>query len=77
MVPASGGFTARQALLLRDLGGQVLVSTPSYALVIAQALRDAGIELSELRLEIGLFGGEPWSEATARRDRARARARAR
>jgi phenylacetate-CoA ligase len=61
VIPVAGGFTARQAMLLRDLGGQVLVSTPSYALVIAQALRDAGVEPSELRLELGLFGGEPWT----------------
>jgi phenylacetate-CoA ligase len=59
VVPASGGFTARQAMLLRDLGGQVLVATPSYALVIAQAIRDAGLEPAELELELGLFGGEP------------------
>jgi phenylacetate-CoA ligase len=60
VVPASGGFSARQAMLLSDLGGQVLTCTPSYALVIAQAVRDAGIEL---QLELGLFGGEPFSEA--------------
>ncbi|HXD56291.1 MAG TPA: phenylacetate--CoA ligase [Thermoleophilaceae bacterium] len=59
VLPVSGGFTARQALLLRDLGGQVLVSTPSYALVIAQAVRDAGLSPADLRLEVGLFGGEP------------------
>ena len=40
VVPVSGGFTARQALLLADLGAQVLVSTPSYALAIAQAVGD-------------------------------------
>jgi phenylacetate-CoA ligase len=62
VVPISGGFTARQALLLRDLGGQVLTSTPSYALVIAQALRDAGIAVEELSLELGMFGGEPYTE---------------
>jgi phenylacetate-CoA ligase len=62
VVPVSGGFTARQAMLLSDLGGQVLVSTPSYALVIAQAIREAGIAPAELRLELGLFGGEPWTE---------------
>jgi phenylacetate-CoA ligase len=62
VIPVSGGFTARQAMLLRDLGGQVLPATPSYALVIAQALRDAGIEPAELRLELGLFGGEPWTD---------------
>jgi phenylacetate-CoA ligase len=63
VVPASGGMSMRQAMLLRDLGGQVLAATPSYALVIAQAVREAGIELSELRLELGLFGGEPWTDA--------------
>jgi phenylacetate-CoA ligase len=62
VVPVSGGFTARQALLLSDLRAPVLVATPSYALAIAQALRDAGIEPATLPLALGLFGGEPWSE---------------
>src|SRR5215211_101133 len=61
VVPASGGFTARQAMLLRDFGARVLTSTPSYALAIAQAVREAGIEPGELRLELGLFGGEPFT----------------
>ena len=63
VVPVSGGFTARQAILLHDLGAQVLVSTPSYAIVIAQAVHDAGIDPATLRLELGLFGGEPWTES--------------
>src|SRR3954447_676907 len=62
-IPVSGGVTARQALLLRDLGGQVLCCTPSYALHIAQGLREAGIAGAELALEIGMFGAEPWTEA--------------
>jgi phenylacetate-CoA ligase len=62
VVPVSGGLTGRQAMLLHDLGAQVLVSTPSYALVIAQAVHDAGIDPAALRLELGLFGGEPWTE---------------
>ncbi len=62
VVPVSGGFTARQAMLLADLGGQALCATPSYALVIAQAVRDAGLDPEELALEIGLFGGEPWTD---------------
>jgi phenylacetate-CoA ligase len=62
VVPASGGFTARQAMLLSDLGGQALCATPSYALVIAQAIRDAGVDPADLALEIGLFGGEPWTD---------------
>ena len=62
VIPVSGGFTARQAMLLADLGGQALSATPSYALVIAQAVREAGLEPDDLALEIGLFGGEPWTE---------------
>jgi len=63
VVPVSGGFTARQALLLRDLGADVLVSTPSYALAIAQAIAEAdGGDPGGLRLKLGLFGGEPWTE---------------
>ncbi len=62
VIPVSGGFTARQAMLLSDLGGQVLCATPSYALVIAQAVRDAGLDPDDLALQLGLFGGEPWTD---------------
>ncbi len=65
VVPVSGGFTSRQAMLLRDLGAHVLVSTPSYALAIAQAIADGGDGGDggePLRLQLGLFGGEPWTE---------------
>ena len=62
VVPVSGGQTARQAMLIRDFGAQVLVATPSYSLVIAQALQDAGVDPQDNTLELGLFGGEPWTE---------------
>ncbi len=61
VVPVSGGFTARQALLLGDLAAHVLVSTPSYALAIGQALAEREPPAPPT-LELGLFGGEPWSE---------------
>jgi phenylacetate-CoA ligase len=66
VVPVSGGFTARQAMLLSDLGGEALCATPSYALVIGQAIRDAGLDPDDLPLRIGLFGGEPWTEEMRR-----------
>jgi len=56
VVPVSGGLTARQATLLRDLRAQVLCCTPSYALHIAES------GVSDLCLEVGMFGAEPWSE---------------
>jgi phenylacetate-CoA ligase len=67
VIPVSGGVTARQATLLKDLQGQVLCCTPSYALHIAQALREAGISPDELALEIGMFGAEPWTEGMRER----------
>jgi phenylacetate-CoA ligase len=62
VVPVSGGRTARQAMLLRDLDAQVLAATPSYALAIAQALAEAGVDPLPSPLELGLLGGEPWTE---------------
>jgi phenylacetate-CoA ligase len=67
VIPVSGGVTARQATLLRDLEGQVLCCTPSYALHIAQGLREAGIDPQDLKLEIGMFGAEPWTEGMRER----------
>jgi phenylacetate-CoA ligase len=63
VLPVSGGFTARQAMLLRDLAAEVLVATPSYALAIAQAVVESGAAIDSLRLELALLGGEPWTEA--------------
>jgi phenylacetate-CoA ligase len=63
VLPVSGGLTQRQVLLLQDLGGEVLCCTPSYALNLGQALREAGVDRGQLRLKLGFFGAEPWSEA--------------
>src|SRR6476659_6868774 len=63
VVPVSGGFTERQVTLLRDLRAQVLFATPSYALHIGHALADHGLGPDDLALEVGVFGGEPWTAA--------------
>ena len=60
-VPASGGNTSRQITLMQDLDATVLCCTPSYALNIAETMRDRGIDRSTLALEIGVFGAEPWT----------------
>lgn len=62
VIPVSGGRTQRQVTLLRDLRSDVLVCSPSYSLVIAQAILEEGEDPMELALALGLFGGEPWSE---------------
>lgn len=63
-VPVSSGNTARQLMLLEDFGATVLCSTPSYALVLAEAAEHEGIDIaSRFRLRAGFFGAEPWTEA--------------
>ncbi len=63
-VPVSSGNTARQLMLLEDFGATILCSTPSYALVLAEAAEQQKIDVrSRLRLRVGFFGAEPWTEA--------------
>jgi phenylacetate-CoA ligase len=63
VVPVSGGFTERQVTLLHDLRAQVIFATPSYALHIGNALAEHGLGPDDLALEVGVFGGEPWTPA--------------
>ncbi|HET9491056.1 MAG TPA: phenylacetate--CoA ligase [Methylomirabilota bacterium] len=63
VIPMSGGFTERQLTAFTDFGSSVLCCTPSYALHLAEALGDAGIATKDLRLRVGFFGAEPWTEA--------------
>jgi phenylacetate-CoA ligase len=62
VVPAAGGNTPRQVLLMKDLAADVLVCTPSYALHIAEVARAEGLAPGDLPLRYGHFGGEPWTE---------------
>jgi phenylacetate-CoA ligase len=67
VVPVSGGLSKRQIMLMEDFGATVLASTPSYALVLAEAAREAGVDFStRMKLRIGLFGAEPWTEQLRR-----------
>ncbi len=62
VIPISGGNTSRQLMLMRDFGTTVLACTPSYALYLAESMEEAGIFRDELKLRIGIFGAEPWTE---------------
>jgi phenylacetate-coenzyme A ligase PaaK-like adenylate-forming protein len=64
VLPVSGGMTARQVTLVRDLQPDILACTPSYAIRLGEALAEAGLQPgSGLRLTAGLFGAEPWTDA--------------
>ncbi|MFN3479222.1 MAG: phenylacetate--CoA ligase PaaK [Thermodesulfovibrionales bacterium] len=62
VIPISGGNTKRQIMIMQDFGSTVLLCTPSYALNIADVMKEMGVEPSTLKLRVGLFGAEPWSE---------------
>jgi len=63
VIPASSGNTKRQIQIMQDFKTTALVSTPSYAMLIADTLRETGVNLNALSLKWGLFGAEPWSDA--------------
>jgi len=63
IIPVSGGMTQRQIKLMKDLGSTVLCCTPSYAIYLAEAMNKEGVDpRKDLKLKIGNFGAEPWSE---------------
>jgi phenylacetate-CoA ligase len=62
VIPVSGGNTMRQLQLMHDFGSTVLACTPSYALYLAEAIEESGIAREELKLRVGVFGAEPWTE---------------
>ncbi len=61
VVPASGGQTERQLQLIQDLKPRIICCTPSYLLVLAEALEAVGTDPRETSLEIAILGAEPWS----------------
>lgn len=62
VIPAGSGNTERHLMMMRDFGTTALVSTPSYALYLAEVGERAGIDFAALPLSVGLFGGEPCGE---------------
>ncbi len=62
VVPASTGNTEKHLRLIRDLGITGIACTPSYALHLAETMTKMGIKKEDIRLRIGAFGAEPWTE---------------
>jgi phenylacetate-CoA ligase len=65
VIPISGGNTRRQVAVMQDFGSTVLASTPSYALHMAEVAEEMGV-CDQIKLRVGVFGAEPWSEGMRR-----------
>ncbi|HRU72872.1 MAG TPA: phenylacetate--CoA ligase, partial [Paludibacteraceae bacterium] len=62
VIPISGGNTHRQLQTMQDLGSTVLACTPSYALYLAESLEKSGITKDQIKLRVGIFGAESWTD---------------
>ncbi|MBO5254217.1 MAG: phenylacetate--CoA ligase [Opitutales bacterium] len=63
VIPASGGNSERQLMLMQDLKTTVFASTPSYFMHLIEEGKSRGVDFKKLPLRIGVFGGEPSSDA--------------
>jgi phenylacetate-CoA ligase len=63
VIPISGGNSKKQLMLLKDFGSTAISCTPSYALSLYETAIEEGIRIEDLKLRVGVFGAEPWTEA--------------
>lgn len=62
VIPMSTGNTEKQLMIMQDFEPTILVSTPSYALYMSEVAAEKGIDISRLKLRIGMFGAEGHTE---------------
>ena len=61
VIPTSSGNTALQIQTMIDFGSTALCCTPSYAMYLGEEIERMGVK-DQLKLKVGIFGAEPWSE---------------
>ena len=66
VIPISGGNTDRQVMIMKDLKVTAICATPSYFVHMLERASEMGIDVRELPLRAGGFGGEPWTESMRR-----------
>jgi phenylacetate-CoA ligase len=63
VVPASVAPIAKHVQVISDFEPDIIITTPSYLLAIAEELARQGLDPTVTSLRIAILGGEPWSEA--------------
>ena len=61
VIPTSSGNTPLQIQTMIDFGSTALCCTPSYAMYLGEEVERMGAK-DQLKLKVGIFGAEPWSE---------------
>lgn len=67
VIPISGGNSDRQIMILRDFDVTAICCTPSYFLHLIERGAELGVHFRDLRLRVGIFGAEPWTESMRQR----------
>ena len=62
VLPVSSGKSERQIQIMKDYGTTVLICTPSYGMYLAELIGQLDAR-KDLKLRLGLFGGEAWTDA--------------
>ncbi len=62
VIPAGVGNSKKQLTVMKDFEVTAFSSTPSYAIYLAEVAKKEGIDLDSLKLRVGVFGAEAWSE---------------
>ena len=65
-IPMSAGNTKRQLMCMEDFGATAFACTPSYALYLGEAAKEAGV-VDRLQLKAGINGAEPWTDEMRRK----------
>lgn len=73
VLPIGASLTDRQVDYFINPGSTVLMATPSFALYIAERMRERGVSPDDIPLRIGAFGGEGGTEAASTRKRVEGR----
>jgi phenylacetate-CoA ligase len=66
-LPAGSGFTKRQIKFITDFGTTCLHAIPSYAIRLAEVIKEEGIDITKTKLHTLFIGAEPHTEEQRRR----------
>lgn len=61
VIPISTGNTKKQLQFMTDFRATVIACTPSYAAHLGECIANNGISADDVKLRIGVFGAEPWT----------------
>lgn len=63
VLPISGGGTEKQIMLMEDFQSDAICCTPSYALTLAETMKQKGLTPDEIPFKYAILGAEPWTES--------------